>query len=141
MRKTIWILLAITLSAACFGQDDNQSKSTKGFMDGTAIGRDCQLALNLLVYHPRKVRNKREAAEYAYCLGIVQATYINNSGTDFCPPDGVDMNYFFELVVRFTKQHPDLLDRDAAEVTRWALTDAYPCQKQPEGPEADANGS
>lgn len=32
-----------------------------------------------------------------------------------------------ELVVRFVKEHPDLEQKDAADIVRWALSDEYPC--------------
>jgi len=116
-----------------------EKQKDKPGSDGTAVLKECGLTLDLNVYHPRRVKNKQEAFGVGYCTGLVQGVYANTSGSDFCPPDGVKIQHVLELVVGFVKAHPDLEQKDAADIVRWALSDEYPCPaKSVEGNDTQA---
>lgn len=69
-----------------------------------------------------------EAFDLGYCLGLIKGVYENLNGeVDFCPTDGVSIRKATELTVTFVQAHPDLKDKDSADIVRWALTDAFPC--------------
>lgn len=118
------LLFVLSVCLPCLAK----SKKSQPRFDGKEIGEDCELMLDTTVYHPRKLKTRREAYRIGYCMGITQAAYANASGSAFCPPDGVPYRHVFDLVVRFTKEHQDLLEKDAADVVRWALSDEYPCK-------------
>jgi len=87
------------------------------------------------------VKNKGEAFDFGNCLGLVQGIYADTSGSDFCPPDNVKIQHVFELVVGFVKAHPDLEQKDGADIVRWALSDEYPCPAKNRSEESDTHAS
>ena len=38
--------------------------------------------------------------------------------------------HVLDLVVSFVKAHPELEQKDAADIVRWALSDEYPCPEK-----------
>jgi hypothetical protein len=125
-RFAILLLFMIIATMTAFGRKPTPADPS----DGTGIGiqRACSTALDLNYLHPRKVRTHREAFDLGYCLGLVKGVYENLNGeVDFCPPDGVSIRKITELTVSFVQTHPDLKDKDSADIVRWALTDEFPC--------------
>jgi hypothetical protein len=118
-----------------------KEKIERGTTDGTAVLRECGLTLDLNVYHPRRVKNKQESFSIGYCTGLVQGVYANASGNYFCPPDGVNPIHVLELVVSFVKSHPDLEQKDGADIVRWALSDEYPCPDKGRSADSDTQAS
>jgi len=124
-----WVPICILLFVpAAMGH--NQKPQLPG-SDGKDIFRACSLTLDLNIYHPRNVKNKREAYDLGYCLGLVQGVYANTSGQDFCTGRDVHIQEVLELTVKFVKAHPELQDKDAADIVRWALSDEFPCAENP----------
>jgi len=95
--------------------------------DGRAIPRECSLTLDLNVYHPRKVKNKFEAFDLGYCLGLVRGVYDSTSGEYVCPSDAVKTEQVVEVTVNFVKDHPELQGKEGADIVRWALSEKFPC--------------
>jgi hypothetical protein len=130
MKRTPVVLIAGLLAStllvvpSAFGQKKKVPRPTA---DGTIVLRECSLTLELNTYHPRNVKNTDEAFDIGNCLGLVQGVYANASGNYFCPPDGVGIAHVLDLVVRFVKEHPELEQKDGADIVRWALSDEYPC--------------
>ena len=61
-------------------------------------------------------------------IGLIKGVYENLNGeVDFCPADHVSIRKVTELTVSFVRAHPELKDKDSADIVRWALTDAFPC--------------
>jgi len=118
-------VIAATLTA--FGQKPSLAAPSSADT-GTGIQRACSTALDLNYLHPRKVKTQREAFDLGYCLGLIKGVYENLNGeVDFCPTDSVSIRKVTELTVSFVQAHPDLKDKDSADIVRWALTDAFPC--------------
>jgi hypothetical protein len=125
-RFAILPLFMIVTTLAAFGRET--APTDPG--DGTGIGiqRACSTALDLNYIHPRKVKTHREAFDLGFCLGLVKGVYENLNGeVDFCPTAGVSIRKVTELTVSFVQTHPDLKDKDSADIVRWALTDGFPC--------------
>lgn len=136
MKPTIALLvLALLIVPGAFGE--KQKVTT----DGTGVLRECGITLDLTIYHPHRVKNKHEAFGIGYCTGLVQGVYANASGSSFCPPDGVRMQHVLELVVNFVKAHPDLEQKDGADIVRWALSDEYPCPDKDRSEESNTQAS
>jgi hypothetical protein len=72
MRLKITMFLFMTAATAALGQ-----KSPPDFQTGAGIQKACSTALDLNVYHPRKVKRHREAFELGLCLGLVKGVYEN----------------------------------------------------------------
>jgi hypothetical protein len=123
MKRTLALILVLISSVSAAAK----KKPERPVSDGKAILRECSLTLDLNVYHPRKVKNKFEAFDLGYCLGLVQGVYDNTSGEYFCPPDGVKTERVVEVTVKFVKDHPELQGREGADIVRWALSDEFPC--------------
>lgn len=116
-------------------------KAAQSVSDGAAVLRTCGFALYVAENHPRRIKHRREAFDYGYCIGLVQGTYANASGNAFCPPDGVKIQHILELVVTFVKAHPDLEQKDGADIVRWALSDEYPCPDKERSADSDTQAS
>lgn len=95
---------------------------------GTGLLRACSLVLDVNVYHPRKIKNKLEAYDMGFCLGMMQGVYANASGSSFCPGDNGHIKDALEFLVKFIKDHPELEEKDSADIVRWSLSEEYPCQ-------------
>jgi len=80
--KMTAVVAALALLVVPVGAQKRPPRSTS---DGKAVLRACSLTLDLNVYHPRQVKNKFEAFDLGYCLGLVEGVYANASGTEFCP--------------------------------------------------------
>jgi Rap1a immunity proteins len=107
-----------------------QKGPARSTSDGKAVLRACSLTLDLNVYHPREVKDKFEAFDLGYCLGLVEGVYANASGTEFCPGErNVGTKEVLELTVKFVKAHPELQEKAGADIVRWALSDEFPCAK------------
>lgn len=136
MRKILAALLVLAFIVPnAFGE--KQKVTT----DGAGVLRTCGFALDVSTNHPRRIKHRREAFDYGYCLGLVQGTYANASGDYFCPPDGVKTAHVFELAVNFVKAHPELERKDGADIVRWALSDEYPCPDKDRSEESDTQAS
>lgn len=126
-RFTILPLFVIVATMTAFGQKPVLAAPSSADT-GTGIQRACSTALDLSYLHPRKVTTQREAFDLGYCLGLIKGVYENLNGeVDFCPTDGVSIRKVTELTVSFVQAHPDLKDKDSADIVRWALTDGFPC--------------
>jgi hypothetical protein len=120
-------LFVIVATLTVFGQKPTLAAPSSADT-GTGIQRACSTALDLNYLHPRKVKTQREAFDLGYCLGLIKGVYENLNGeVDFCPTDGVSIRKVTELTVSFVQAHPDLKDKDSADIVRWALTDGFPC--------------
>ena len=136
MKRTLllsFVVAALISSLTAFGQETNPATDPATVNRGTGIQRACSTALDMNFIHPRKAKTQQEAFDLGFCLGLVKGVYENlNSKVDFCPrlasaTDGVPLRKTTELVVSFVEAHPDLKDKDSADIVRWALTDAFPC--------------
>jgi hypothetical protein len=126
-RFTILPSLVIVATLTAFGQKPVLAAPSSADT-GTGLQRACSTALDLNYLHPRKVKTQREAFDLGYCLGLIKGVYENLNGeVDFCPTDGVSIRKATELTVSFVQAHPDLKDKDSADIVRWALTDGFPC--------------
>ncbi len=126
-RFAILFLFVIVATLTAFAQNPTLADPTNADT-GTGIQRACSTALDLNYLHPRKVKTQREAFDLGYCLGIIKGVYENLNGeVDFCPADHVSIRKVTELTVSFVRAHPELKDKDSADIVRWALTDAFPC--------------
>ena len=126
-RFTILPLFVIVATLTAFGQKPALAAPSSADT-GTGLQRACSTALDLNYLHPRKVKTQREAFDLGYCLGLIKGVYENLNGeVDFCPADGVSIQKVTELTVSFVQTHPDLKDKDSADIVRWALTDGFPC--------------
>lgn len=120
-------LFVIIATLTAFGQKPVHAVPSSADT-GIGIQRACSTALDLNYLHPRKVETQQEAFDLGYCLGIIKGVYENLNGeVDFCPTSSASIRHAAELTVSFVKMHPDLKDKDSADIVRWALTDAYPC--------------
>jgi Rap1a immunity proteins len=125
-RFTVLLLFVMVATLTAFGRKPALADP----IDSTGIGvqRACSTALDLNYLHPRKVKTHREAFDLGYCLGLIKGVYENLNGeVDFCPTDGVSIRKVTELTVSFVQTHPELKDKDSADIVRWALTDGFPC--------------
>lgn len=128
---TVALLLSASLAVA---QKQKSEPDT-----GKTLSRQCSLALDVNFYHPRKIKNKREAYALGFCLGLIKGVYETGSGSgDFCPKDGVAARDIMDLTVRFVAEHPALQEKDPADIIRWALTDEYPCPEKDRSSENDS---
>lgn len=136
MRNVLAALLVLALLVPNALGEKQKAAQSNG--DGAAVLRTCSFALYVAENHPRRIKHKRDAFDYGYCMGLVQGTYANASaGNLFCPPDGVRLRRIFELVVSFVKAHPDLEQKDGADIVRWALSDEYPCPDKDRSTDSD----
>ncbi len=136
MRKILAALLVVAFIVPnAFGE---KQKAAKSQGDGAAVLRTCSVVLDFSTNHPRRIMHKRDAFDYGYCMGLVQGTYANASaGHLVCPPDGVGFPHVLDLVVTFVKSHPDLEQKDGADIVRWALSDEYPCPDKDRSADSD----
>jgi hypothetical protein len=126
-RFTISLFFVIVATLTAFGRKPTLADLSSADT-GTGIQRACSTALDLNYVHPRKVKTQREAFDLGYCLGLIKGVYENLNGeVDFCPTDGASIRKVTELTVSFVQAHPDLKDKDSADIVRWALTDGFPC--------------
>jgi hypothetical protein len=126
-RFTILLLFSSLATLTAFGREPTPAGPSSADT-GTGIQRACSTALDLNYLHPRKVKTQREAFDLGYCLGLIKGVYQNLNGeVDFCPTDGGSIRKVAELTVSFVQTHPELKDKDAADIVRWALTDGFPC--------------
>ena len=126
-RFTLLLFSVIVATLTAFGQTTTPTKLSSADT-GTGLQRACSTALDLNYLHPRKVKTQREAFDLGYCLGLIKGVYENLNGeVDFCPTEGVSIRKATELTVSFVQTHPDLKDKDSADIVRWALTDGFPC--------------
>ena len=130
MKRTLLLFVFLIVAAlpltplAAFGQETDPATVNTGM----GIQRACSTTLDLNFIHPRKAKTQQEAFDLGFCLGLVKGVYENlNSKVDFCPANGVPIRKVAELTVSFVQDHPDLKDKDSADIVRWALTDAFPC--------------
>jgi len=123
-RAAVLVVLALLTVPQIVAQKESPKISTS---DGKALLRECSLTLDVNVYHPREVKNKFEAFDLGYCLGLVQGVYANTSGTTFCSTRDIQVREVLELTVKFLKAHPELQGKDSADIVRWALSDEFPC--------------
>ena len=129
-----FLTIALLLSAPLvFARSHKISPDT-----GAGLSKECSLALDVNIYHPRKIRNRFEGYDLGHCLGVVEATYANTSGSDFCPPNNYPLNSTLELVIKFVKDHPELQDKYSADIVRWALSDKFPCPVKDRSGEDDS---
>jgi hypothetical protein len=139
MRK---ILAALLVFAFIVPNAFAEKKAAKSQGDGAAVLRTCRFALDVSTTHPRRIKHKLDAFDYGYCMGLVQGTYANASaGNLFCPPDGVAFPHILNLVVTFVKSHPDLEQKDGADIVRWALSGEYPCPDKDRSGDSDTQAS
>jgi hypothetical protein len=119
MRLAFALVLAALFTLPSTAKD----KVDRTQRNGTAISPECTivLALNERVSH--RLLNKGEAYDCGYCFGMVTGIYQNISGSEFCPGDNVPMPHVLELVVRFVKNHPELSQKDDADI---ASRSVYP---------------
>jgi hypothetical protein len=116
------------LFSAPFALANNDvAAKTQEDVHGTGLLRACSLVLDVNLYHPRKIKNKLEAYDMGFCLGMVQGVYANVSGSYFCPGDDGQIKDALEFLVKFIKDHPELQEKDAADIVRWSLSEEYPC--------------
>ena len=134
VRWTNFIATAVVIAALAViavPQIVAQQQTPRATSDGRAVLRACSLTLDLNVYHPRQVKDKSEAFDLGYCLGLVEGVYANASGTEFCPGEqNVETRKVLELTVKFIKDHPELQEKAGADIVRWALSDQFPCPKK-----------
>jgi len=134
MKNIGFLLLLILLPVGALAQKPHDTSEN--------LGRQCGLTLDVNVYHPRKIKNKFEAYDLGFCLGLIKGVYTTGSGSgDFCPKDAVPLKDIMDLTVRFFAEHPDLQKRDSADIVRWALSDAFPCPNQDRSDEKDRQAS
>src|SRR5262249_46123219 len=114
MHMMKWVPICILLLAPLALAE--KQKPQPSVSDGKAILSACSLTLDLNIYHPRKVKTKREAYDLGYCLGLVQGVYANTSGEYFCTARDVHIQETLELTVKFVKAHPELQEKDAADI-------------------------
>lgn len=68
---------------------------------------------------------EQQAAEY--CVG-----YINgfvDADERHCPPEGVTMQQYIRVIIKFLNDHPEKLHLGRAHLVDEALGSAFPCQK------------
>jgi hypothetical protein len=71
---------------------------------------------------------------------MIKGVYENlNGDVDFCPTDHASVRKVVELTIGFVQAHPELKDKDSADIVRWALTDGFPCRQ--EGVKSSTDGS
>ena len=137
MKRTVLAAaLALLIGPHAVGQEQKQQRPVS---NGKAVLRECSITLDLNIYHPRKAKNKFEAFDLGYCLGLVEGVYANTSGTDFCPANDVPTRRVLETVVAFIKAHPEFQDKDGADIVRWALTDTFPCPAKDRSRDSDTD--
>jgi Rap1a immunity proteins len=125
--KSFMLLVALVIGATvpAFGQ---LAPADPGNDTGAGVQRACSTALEVNYLHPRKTKTHRESFDLGYCLGLIKGVYENLNGeVDFCPADNVSLRQITEVTLDFVKAHPELKDRDSADIVRWALTDGFPC--------------
>lgn len=120
----------VLFGSLAFGQKQDPLNAN----DGKTLLRACNLTLDVNVYHPRKVSGEREAFDLGFCLGVFKGVYTSSSGQDFCPSSAVPIKDGLELTVKFIKDHPELQEKDAADIVRWTLGEKFPCRKQGHDP-------
>jgi hypothetical protein len=144
MKRTLSLLFVIVAALNSFGQETPvpvEATDPATVNRGTGIQRACSTTLDMNFIHPRKAKTQQEAFDLGFCLGLIKGVYENlNSKVDFCPAnDGVPLRKTAELVVSFVAAHPDLKDKDSADIVRWALTDAFPCPSKDLGSDTHAS--
>jgi hypothetical protein len=137
MKRSRGLLFFLLLTTFSIGQ----KKDTIGGDNGQTLLRACSLTLDANVYHPRKLKNKFEGFDLGFCLGVFKGVYTSSSGRDFCAEQGIPIREGLKLTVKFIKDHPDLQEKDAADIVRWALSDEFPCQRKQEGDTTEHNGT
>lgn len=124
-RSNIWLLLLLMSSPFAVGEKRHRTDTEK---EGVTLLRACSLTLDLTVHHPRKIKNKFEGYDLGLCLGIIKGVFTSSSNRDFCIDHEGNTEKLVEISVKFMRDHPELLEKDAADIVRWALTDEFPCQ-------------
>ncbi len=120
--KTLIVIFAVMFtSLGAFGQVGQKQNPDEN--DGKTLLRACSLTLDVNVYHPRMVKGEREGFDLGFCLGVFKGVYTSSSGQDFCPSSDVPIRDGLELTVKFIKDHPELQEKDAADIVRWTLSD------------------
>jgi Rap1a immunity proteins len=121
------LLMFVLFSASLASARINTAAEAQEDTHGTGLLRACSLVLDVNVYHPRKIKHKLEAYDMGFCLGMIQGVYANVSGSYFCPTDGGHIEDVLKYLVKFIKHHPELEDKDSADIVRWSLSEEYPC--------------
>jgi len=122
MKKLIVVLAVLFAWLCAFGRDQANAN------DGKTLLRACSITLDVNVYHPHTVKGEREAFDLGFCLGVFKGVYTSSSGQDFCPGSAVPIKDGLELTVKFIKDHPELQEKDAADIVRWTLAEKFPCK-------------
>lgn len=109
--------------------------STEAAADGNALLTQCQLVLK--VVDGGRVDRTTDMVGAGQCLGMVEGVRntltILNTGLpgDYrvCfPDDGISNGQAARIVVKFLKEHPEILNKDSTFLSMLAFKQAYPCK-------------
>lgn len=138
MRITILLAITFLMSASLAAAKKWEPTPTPD--TGKSLARQCGFVLDVNVYHPRQIKNKFEAYDLGFCLGLVKGVYTNAVDSSFCPNRIVPIREALELITKFVAVHPDLQEEDPADIVRWALSEEFPCPDKNRANESDAPG-
>ena len=65
----------------------------------------------------------RDAMAFGYVIGVHDAL----SGAVVCSGENVTQRQVIDVVLKYMRQNPEVLDRSADQVVAAALTDVWPC--------------
>ena len=118
------VVAVLSLPSRCFA-------ATKD--DGNQLLKSCEAALTVA---DGVVQTLEGSLMAGFCLGFVQGMsqmndfYVSNTQKGrilFCTPDGVTSGQAARLVVKYLRDHPELLHEDEFVLAVWALNVAFPC--------------
>jgi hypothetical protein len=63
------------------------------------------------------------------CMGaIISTSYVMQLHKDMCPPAHAPITQYSEIVAKYMRQHPELMDHEYTESIFVALSSEFPCQ-------------
>lgn len=109
--------------------------SNKAFSDGNELLSQCNAAINFMDY-PSQSHEDNDLFSMAFCLGLMQGmTNLNriyeiqlNKRALFCTPDGINNGQAARIVVKYLKEHPEMLHEHKIHLIVRAFQGAYPCK-------------
>jgi hypothetical protein len=122
--------MKLLLSASVlFSLMSGQNALAQDKPNGNTLLQQCNAAVRRMdaVKTGRDPGNASEQQDAEYCLG-----YINgfvDADDRHCSPDGVTMQQYIRVVVKFLNDHPEKLHLGRAHLVGEALGNAFPCQK------------
>jgi hypothetical protein len=119
-----FLVSVFLMTAACLSAQTSESRTATFEDSGNGFLATCA---------DKDTSTSMRAMCVAYVNGVSDGYQLaqGSSRKDFCLPEGSTHGQIFDLVVKFTTDHPDIRHWQTRELTGRALIETFPCKKPP----------